>query len=203
MGEYLFYKKDQVKIGTCEDLYYTSYQKYSEALKAHLLTPVGSTKPEEYVNPDSGFRFRFPFPDEDKLPFGEIIEPFNRGVPIKIDQSAIADKQSPDGTYELLITQQKLVHRKEDGKLCLVMVLRRPDGEAFRIEGDKEMKQIVRLMIRHHIIENPDLWQKQFYREIAARIMKGYSSEIGQKQKPMQKAKTKRSVAKGRRKGLS
>jgi hypothetical protein len=59
MGEYAIYKGQQIKIGTCEDMYYL------RADQAHLVTPMhGSVHPIK----DAGeIRFRFPFPDEDHI----------------------------------------------------------------------------------------------------------------------------------------
>ena len=69
MGEYIKYRHEIIKIGTCENLYYTSYPKYCTALESNRLSREdGNLSPELYAKPDSGFRFRFPFPDEDKLP---------------------------------------------------------------------------------------------------------------------------------------
>jgi hypothetical protein len=101
MGEFIRHNGEEIKIGTLENLYYTSYGKYTTELKAGRLSPDGSTSPESYALPDSGFRFRFPFPDEDKLAFGEIIGPWNRGIPITIEQAAIPDPGLPGSHYQM------------------------------------------------------------------------------------------------------
>lgn len=70
MSEIVSYKGKPFTIGTCENLYYVSYQKFVSALSSGFLGYlIGNLRPEEYALPDSGFRFRFPFPDEDKIPF--------------------------------------------------------------------------------------------------------------------------------------
>lgn len=59
MGEYALYQGYRIKIGTCEDMYYL------RADQAHLVTPVsGSLDP---VKEAEQIRFRFPFPDEDRI----------------------------------------------------------------------------------------------------------------------------------------
>src|SRR5690625_82368 len=85
-GEYIKYKGDEVRTGTDRNLYYTSYKKYDRALKAGLLSAVsGQSEPQYYVRYNTGMLFRFPFPDEDRLPFGMIGNfSFDRGVPIKV-----------------------------------------------------------------------------------------------------------------------
>ena len=58
MGEYALYNGEQVKIGTCEDLYYLRYEHRKQ------VTPLsGSIDPSS----DAQYtcRFRFPWPDED------------------------------------------------------------------------------------------------------------------------------------------
>jgi hypothetical protein len=59
MGEYALYNDEEVKIGTCEDMYYL------RADQAHLVTAQpGNVDP---VRDRDGIRFRFPFPDEDGI----------------------------------------------------------------------------------------------------------------------------------------
>lgn len=70
MGEYANYKGQNIKIGTCEDLYY---------LRADQRELVeGYEFDEQTLNV---FRFRFPFPDEDGLEPGAF-EDYDRGVKI-------------------------------------------------------------------------------------------------------------------------
>lgn len=73
MGEYAMYHGGQVKIGTCENMYYL------RADQAHLVRPVsGSLDP---VRERLAIRFRFPFPDEDDVEPGAFGE-FDRGLTI-------------------------------------------------------------------------------------------------------------------------
>lgn len=73
MGEYV----KNIKLGTCEDLYYTTYQELQRRVK-------GGFPAQEYLDPKNGFRYRFPFPDEDhKNQFGKY-KGYNRGVLITI-----------------------------------------------------------------------------------------------------------------------
>jgi hypothetical protein len=75
MGEYATRKSDgqDVKIGTCEDMYYLRWD------QAHLVRAnAGSVDPIEYKNE---LRFRFPFPNEDDVRPGEF-EDFERGIAV-------------------------------------------------------------------------------------------------------------------------
>lgn len=89
MGEYLRRHKEQVKLGTCESLYYTRYAEFSKNL--WKFDNDGSATPQSYLQPNV-FRFRFPFPDEDTKfqECGNWSEPnfnFDRGYLIRIPKS--------------------------------------------------------------------------------------------------------------------
>jgi hypothetical protein len=71
MGEYAQYNGQEIKIGTCESMYYL------RADQAHLVTPLpGNVDP---VRDRDGIRFRFPFPDEDQIAPGEF-EDYERAL---------------------------------------------------------------------------------------------------------------------------
>jgi len=189
MGEYIKYNGSEIKIGTCESLYYTGYQKYEKALKeGHLSALTGNDPPEEYAKPDSGYRFRFPFPDEDKLPFGDIGNfHYHRGVPVRLGLEKDLDtneqwKLIAGKGLQLEITQQKLVHREDDGKLCLALVVRNPEsGLSFRIEEDPAIRKIMKDILFNHVLNPANKEQGRFYRSIVSRIREGFQLEVSTK----------------------
>jgi len=65
VGEYISVDAiGQIKIGTCESLYYVRYTDLAQWVKegrAHYV--IGNDDPAEYLK--GAYRFRFPFPDED------------------------------------------------------------------------------------------------------------------------------------------
>jgi len=71
MGEYAIRKSDdeQVKIGTCEDMYYLRYEDRDKVRKL-----ANSLDPSRELD----LRFRLPFPDEDGVKPGEY-QDYNRG----------------------------------------------------------------------------------------------------------------------------
>lgn len=70
MGEYAQHNGEEIKIGTCEDMYYL------RADQAHLVKALpGNVDP---VRDRDGIRFRFPFPDEDGIEPGAF-EHYQRG----------------------------------------------------------------------------------------------------------------------------
>jgi hypothetical protein len=85
MSEIVKYKGQSLKLGTCENLYYTTYQVLKKRVN-YLMHVDGNLQPHKYLN-DNVFRFRFPFPDEnhEKL-FGEY-DDFERGVLISVPKS--------------------------------------------------------------------------------------------------------------------
>lgn len=61
MGEYATYGGDQIKIGTCEDMYYLRFD------QRHLVTPqTGNVNPNR-EDDLACLRFRFPWPTEDTI----------------------------------------------------------------------------------------------------------------------------------------
>lgn len=181
MGEYVKYRGHEVKIGTCENLYYTSYQKYLAAMNSGFVSGLqGNGAPMDYLNVNYGFRFRFPFPDEDKLKFGEIIEPFHRGVIITVSSSVLNDDPSlADQTIQIEIVQQKPVINEENGDFNLALVFRDPKtDQSYSIRGAEDIRKLVVDIVRNHVVNQPDPHMKSFYRAIAVRIIKGYGMSV-------------------------
>lgn len=85
MGEYVKIGNDTVKIGTCENLYYTSFQNFQKLAENGVIKERKSTI-KEYLT--GGFRFRFPFPDEFDRGVLFII-PKNLGVEIGHDKKFV------------------------------------------------------------------------------------------------------------------
>lgn len=155
MGEYVNHlSRGRVKIGTCENLYYVSFQKFASAFEFLKQAPNNAT-PEEYLKDGSGFRFRFPFPDEDTKGFGEINGPFNRSEVIG----------SSNGNVIQLCYQ-----RFVDGQLMTVVLIGPPEANDF----DCKMFRlpflhawiIAEKIKRENVIPDAD--------KIAERILSGY-----------------------------
>jgi hypothetical protein len=87
MGEYVKYGNKTVKLGTCENLYYVTLPQL-QANVGLMSFVEGNLEPHAYLDPASGFRYRFPFPDEDGTPVGEY-DNYERGLQILLlDQYA-------------------------------------------------------------------------------------------------------------------
>lgn len=182
MGEYVNYKGTEVKIGTCESLYYVTYPKFKEAFEQGLLKPSEfSVHPAKCLEVDSGFLFRFPFPDEDKLPFGEIGKHnFNRGVPISIVPRGDKDlmdlgRKHGDQEFTINLIQQKFVRREGDGTPVMAAIFNDPtSGTTFRVEERADIQKIVGQIIRNNILNERDKHEKRLYSQVATRILKRY-----------------------------
>lgn len=176
MAEYVKYQGKEVGIGTMYNLYYTSYQKFLKAFEAGKLSQAPcNSDPKIYLEPDSGFGFRFPFPDEKELPFGEIGRyNFNRGIPINLDVGLIPLPESwktENGIYSLELCKQYLIHREPDGKLCLAPALRGPESlYVIILNTESEVQTLVSQIETHHILQNSDRESKSLYQEISAQL---------------------------------
>lgn len=66
MGEYINLDGKPYKLGTCEDLYYVRMDQLRQWIDAGRTEQLsGNLPPREYLKPEHGFRFRFPFPGEE------------------------------------------------------------------------------------------------------------------------------------------
>ena len=89
MGEYAIRNSDdqEVKIGTCEDMYYLRYEDRAKVRKL-----ANSLDPARELN----LRFRLPFPDEDSVRIGEY-EIYDRGERLYTkDDTYAQDLRIPD-----------------------------------------------------------------------------------------------------------
>ncbi len=74
MGEYAKYGGTEIKVGTCEDMYYLRYDQRGQVYPVRgSVNPAG---PERYM-----LRFRFPWPDEDHVPPGGY-DPYDRALAV-------------------------------------------------------------------------------------------------------------------------
>jgi len=186
MGEYVKYKRSEVKIGTCESLYYVSYPKFTEALAAgHVRKAENNLYPSEYSKAGAGFLFRFPFPDEDRLKFGDIKEGFDRGVKITMTDPTVLEDihHDPDKPYrkDIQVEFQKPVHRISDGKECLAIIVRNgtaPGDDLFRLEDDLDVLNLVKQLAKNNLGPETDPDQKVFYYAAAERIVTGYGLDL-------------------------
>ncbi len=85
MGEYAQFQGEQVKIGTCEDMYYL------RADQAPLVRALsGNVDP---VRDAPSIRFRFPFPDEDRIAPGAF-ENYDRSLAVPVAMPEGVDHSS-------------------------------------------------------------------------------------------------------------
>jgi len=85
MGEYLKVNGKEIKLGTCESLYYVRLSDLQEIEALGISETIdGNESVKEYLDPASLYRYRFPFPNEDGTPAGDY-EPYDKGFAVKID----------------------------------------------------------------------------------------------------------------------
>lgn len=69
MGEYILLDGARTKLGTCEDLFYATYEQLAEVVALGLTQHQShSEDPARYLA--GGYRFRFAWPDEVEIPIG-------------------------------------------------------------------------------------------------------------------------------------
>jgi hypothetical protein len=193
MGEYVKnIQGEEVKIGTCENLYYCRYSDKEMLLNA-----------DEYFDEKNGFRYRFPFPDEDNKFPGDY-DPYGRGFevllleecsPTLIDDlreenyhhntlthnvnnmnifvpcplsHGFSLKTSAGGPQNVVkIVQQKLV----EGNLWTVIECGYC-GAKVRIDL-YQAQELCNSILQHiEMIKDPET--KMFYQQIVFRVMAGY-----------------------------
>jgi hypothetical protein len=181
MAEIVTYGKERITLGTCQSLYNITIGKFITALESGKIKPDSLYPPSNYLEIKYGFRFRFPFPDEDHLPFGKFNEGFERHLPVTISASLydkIIEPTAEDKAYSIGIEMQKQIERASDGKLILAVVVRDlATKESYRIEEDEHIRLLIGEMIKNHIWCEQNKDQKRFYRKVAARILQGYKTD--------------------------
>lgn len=111
MGEYATYKGKQIKIGTCEDMYYL------RADQARLLEVDRKHGDTDVITYAKNIRFRFPFPDEDQLEPGSF-DDFHRAVFVR-------------GVTAPEIEHYSVQFSSQAGYLCSLPCPESPEGAAL------------------------------------------------------------------------
>lgn len=196
MGEFAKYNGTEIKIGTCENMYYL------RADQARLVDWIpGNVDPIKNAH---HIRFRFPFPDEDNVRPGEFVSHDKAGVlsnftiPVDVDHNAIqfrADvgylvslpcpesRAGQEFGYKIhrngfagnvLIRQQKFVN----GQLVLVCACG-GCGEPWRVPTLDAARPYINACIGNASRFDIDSRQRYFWEKIATRIENGYQYRDG------------------------
>jgi hypothetical protein len=86
MGEYVNYGGTSIKLGTCEDLYYVRHEQL-ERIIGRCAFQAGNLQPRQYLNPAHGWRYRFPFPQEDGIEPGTFKD-FDYGMMLSVPKDS-------------------------------------------------------------------------------------------------------------------
>lgn len=164
MGEYATTASGEtVKIGTCENLYYLRWDQHQQ-----VIPEAGQWSEDLY----RAYRFRFPFPDEDRIPVDRMqeIEDFDRmvGVPFyRPDHRRESYSRGECGAQFLV--QQRWI---EGGRL--VPVLECECGGRYRLEEWSEVTAVVDALLAA-ADEVPSAREGRFLGEVANRVIEGYN----------------------------
>ena len=141
MGEYVDYLGEPYKVGTCENLYYVTFESMGKIILSALRL-TGNDNPSEYLKEEYGWRYRFPFPDEDNDGLFKYEGAFGRVWPVPVP-SGWRDEY---GWETLGIVQQKQV----EGKLWIVV---ENDGHKWSLDMESAA-ELAGEMLSHAETEN-------------------------------------------------
>lgn len=98
-------KYGTVKLGCCENLYYTTYQQLKKEI--HFAVSKGEIyNPKNYLDPQYHFCYRFPFPDEDHQKLFGHYDNFERGFQIAIPRYLFREGELSIGHTNLYIRHE-------------------------------------------------------------------------------------------------
>lgn len=199
MGEYALFGGEEVKIGTCEDMYYLRFDQ--RHLVKHVPNNVNVMDPKHF----KALRFRFPFPDEDGVPPGSFSN-YNRGlrvdgvrIPTAIEHREV--QFTADAGYvvsipcpeseeakslqlefhkngwrgDVFIRQQRVW----EGRLVLVAECG-GCGALFRLPTLADAAPVVEYCINQAdaFLKKGDMAEADWWKKIAERVIQGYNNPI-------------------------
>jgi hypothetical protein len=205
MGENITHRGESLKLGTCEDLYYVTFEQL-KAIAPQASQRPGNLPPAEYLNPAHGFRYRFPFPQEDSTAPGTFAD-FNYGLLIGIpkdspivnsDHSHQTQSVSVNGAYNVNVMipcpasaafdamnvkhspvpdthPLEIVQQKQVDGELWVVVRCGWCGNKYRLP--REEAQWLADYLKQYD-RNDDCGQQKYYTEVARRIMAGYKAAV-------------------------
>lgn len=195
MAEYIKCNGREYYLGVSQSLIRISYPKYMNAFeKGVLIGMKGNDTPEGYGNPDHNYFYRFPFPDEATLPFGEIKGDDYRGLPITIDRGEHFGKgmfkdernlnrkfwpvKNPNCHTErvtLHLTSQRFIKTGVPKLYALALMWRCPYSREYRSIRDIEtLDYLIGQIQKHYIIPAKQERKRKFWQTVVDIILNGY-----------------------------
>lgn len=195
MAEYIKYRGKQIYLGVCQSLIRTSYPKYVNALESGGLMMVeGNDYPHGYADPKHNYFYRFPFPDESALPFGEIKGEDYRGLPITIERGEQFEKEmfedmrrttrqyrsgrNPNCRREKVtihIAFQRFITIGENPLFALGLMVRCPYSHGlWTLRSLEGIDFLIGQIQQYYILPAKQERQKVFWEEVVDIILKGY-----------------------------
>jgi len=170
MAENVLYKGKTLSLGTEFSMWHVSYTKLFEAYKAGHLAPTpggANLHPAQYLAPDSVFRFRFPFPEEDDMQLGEEVD-FRFVITVEINNGT-------DETSSCHIMHQVCRTREDKtGAFLATLYFDEADLSMYLLKDIVDARCFARQIIKHHILPESDQQKIDYYRQVIKNLLKGY-----------------------------
>jgi len=207
MDEYIKYRGQDIKLGTCVDLYYTRLDQLKEA-HGEMEKLGGNLEANAYLDAKLGWRYRFPFPDEDNIPIGEFKE-YNKSLIISLDYDDISlldfdhvemwKSCSPlGGGYNVNVNfpcpQSKefktVKHSPMVWHIVAIKQQKQIDDEIWtvigcpyceagaRLDRNDALKLIHSIMTRYIEVRGATDENKAYYTKVCNRILAGYKTPV-------------------------
>jgi hypothetical protein len=205
MGEYINYNGKEIKLGTCESLYYTRLSQLKD-LRLLMNKLPGNLDVSEYLDAKNAFRYRFPFPEEDHVQIGDF-EPYNKGLVIQLHDldTDICDFEhydlwhsaSANGSYNVNVCVpcpqsdkiNTVKHSPLSPKIISIKQQKQIDGEVWTVIACPYCDAMIRLnyesacKLTHSIkagyidCHNATESNKEYYQKVIDRILQGYTKQ--------------------------
>lgn len=209
MGEYIKHNGQEIKLGTCEDLYYARLDQLEQAVAVGILEKIGGNlEPSEYLDPKNGWRYRFPFPEEDRIQIGDF-EEYDKGLVIQLqpedygiiegmEHSEIWHSCNVKHAYNVNIAHpcsqspefETTKHSPMTWRIVAITQQKQVDGEVWtiidcpycigkaRIDREDALKLVHSIEVGYINQHNQTENNKAYYTEVCKRILDGYKVAV-------------------------
>ena len=154
MGEYIEIDGKAFKLGTCENLYYVTFQRLVEMV-GNAKKLEGNARPCEYLT--TGWRYRFPFPDENGD--ASTSSNYERSINVTVYDDALV-KLVGEFEHFTMQTTVSPATGKDSKSYLMAATLNVPCPQSDKWQGVPHAKNVVGICQQKSTVEagGPQLW---------------------------------------------